>query len=75
MPGVDGIEVAQQACKTGHVVFTTAYEQHAISAFELGAIDYLLKPVTAGRLEITLQRLRARLEESPRHKRRSGHNS
>lgn len=66
MPGADGISVAKNACKTAHIVFTTAYEQHAISAFEMGAIDYLLKPVTRERLEITLQRLRARLKDGPR---------
>jgi DNA-binding LytR/AlgR family response regulator len=61
-----GLEVAQQASKSTHVVFTTAYEQHAIEAFELGAVDYLLKPITGERLNTTLQRLRARLHDSPR---------
>jgi DNA-binding LytR/AlgR family response regulator len=65
MAGASGIEVAQQACKTAHVVFTTAYEQHAIDAFELGALDYILKPVTEERLERTVQRLRTRLNDEP----------
>src|SRR5262245_49584047 len=65
MAGASGLEVAQQACRMAHVVFTTAYEQHAIEAFEVGALDYLLKPVTADRLETTLQRLRARLNDMP----------
>jgi DNA-binding LytR/AlgR family response regulator len=66
MAGASGLSVAQQACKTAHVVFTTAYEQHAIEAFEVGAVDYLLKPVTLQRLDTTVRRLRARLSEAPR---------
>lgn len=57
----DGIAVAEEAGSATHIVFTTAHDQHAVRAFELGAIDYLLKPVTPGRLEATLNRLRARL--------------
>jgi DNA-binding LytR/AlgR family response regulator len=66
MGGATGLEVARQACKMTHVVFTTAYEQHAIEAFEVDAVDYLLKPVTVERLDRTLQRLRARLSEAPK---------
>lgn len=66
MAGASGLEVAQQASKIAHVVFTTAYEQHAIEAFEVGAVDYLLKPVTAERLNATLERLRARSSEGPK---------
>jgi DNA-binding LytR/AlgR family response regulator len=66
MAGSSGLSVAQQACKTAHVVFTTAYDQHAIEAFEVGAVDYLLKPVTVERLQMTVQRLRARLSEVPK---------
>lgn len=66
MAGASGLEVARQACHMAHVVFTTAYEQHAIEAFEVEAVDYLLKPVTVARLDRTLQRLRTRLSEAPR---------
>lgn len=66
MAGASGIEVAQHACRMAHVIFTTAHEQHAIEAFEVGALDYLLKPVTADRLETTLARVRSRLDEGPR---------
>jgi len=66
MAGASGLEVARQACNMAHVVFTTAYEQHAIEAFEVEAVDYLLKPVTVERLDRTLQRLRTRLSEAPR---------
>ncbi len=63
MAGKSGIEVAQQAHPSTQVVFTTAYDQHAVRAFELGAIDYILKPVTSERLMATLSRLRARLAQ------------
>src|SRR3569833_772430 len=66
MAGASGLEVAQQACKMAHVVFITAYEQHAVEAFEEGALDYLLKPITAERLDATLQRLRTRLSDAPK---------
>ena len=66
MGGATGLEVARQACNLAHVVFTTAYEQHAIEAFEVDAVDYLLKPVTIERLDRTLQRLRTRLSEAPK---------
>ncbi|MGH8229007.1 MAG: LytR/AlgR family response regulator transcription factor [Steroidobacteraceae bacterium] len=62
MPGASGLEVASEACRIAHVVFTTAYEEHAVHAFEAGALDYVLKPVTAERLGKTLLRLRERLE-------------
>jgi DNA-binding LytR/AlgR family response regulator len=66
MGGASGLEVAQQACRMAYVVFVTAYEQHAIEAFEVGAIDYLVKPVTAERLDRSLQRLRTRLDDAPK---------
>lgn len=64
MAGKDGLTVAQQAGTSTQIVFTTAYEQHAVRAFELGAVDYILKPVTAERLESTLNRIRTRLASS-----------
>jgi DNA-binding LytR/AlgR family response regulator len=65
MAGKNGIDVALHACPSTQIVFTTAYDQHAIRAFELGAVDYILKPVTAERLGTTLSRLRARLAQIP----------
>ena len=59
MPGMDGLETAQHL---GHlspppaIIFTTAYQDHAIDAFEANAIDYLLKPIRKERLQISLQR-------------------
>lgn len=61
MPGMTGLEVAQQVNGRCHVVFLTAYDQHAIAAFEQGAADYVLKPATAARLATTVGRLKARI--------------
>ena len=61
MPGQTGLEVARTIAGCCHIVFVTAYEAHAIEAFEQGAIDYLLKPVDNARLAITVARLKERL--------------
>jgi DNA-binding LytR/AlgR family response regulator len=66
MPGVNGIEAARHLYNRCHIVFVTAYDQYAVDAFEQGALDYLLKPVTAERLKITCERLRSRLAQAPR---------
>ena len=61
MPEVDGIEVARHLQKLDSapaVVFTTAYDAYAIKAFEVNAVDYLLKPIRAARLEAALRRAR-----------------
>ncbi|KGM51131.1 transcriptional regulator [Lysobacter concretionis Ko07 = DSM 16239] len=63
MPGLTGLEVATAAIEASphtQIVFVTAYDQYAIDAFERGAVDYLLKPITAERLAATVQRLQAR---------------
>jgi DNA-binding LytR/AlgR family response regulator len=61
MPGQSGLEVARAISGCCHIVFVTAYEAHAIEAFEQGAIDYLLKPVDPARLAVTVARLKQRL--------------
>lgn len=61
MPGMIGLEVARQASGRCHIVFVTAHDQHAVAAFEQGAADYVLKPVTAARLATTVARLKARI--------------
>jgi len=61
MPGISGLEVARASAGECRVVFTTAHDSHAIEAFDLGAVDYLLKPVTSARLEQALGRLRSQL--------------
>ena len=65
MPEMDGIEAAQALAGQAHVVFITAHDQFAISAFEQGAVDYLLKPADPERLALTCERLRARLKQAP----------
>ena len=62
MPGVSGLDVARAVVASGGlVVFTTAYDAHAVHAFEAGAVDYLLKPVAPARLAQAVQRLCERL--------------
>ncbi len=62
MPGVSGLDVAREVVgQGGLVVFTTAYDDYAIRAFEAGAADYLLKPVSPARLAQAVARLRERL--------------
>ncbi|KJV36565.1 LytR/AlgR family response regulator transcription factor [Luteibacter yeojuensis] len=64
MPGLSGTAVAAKLAAMPSrplVVFCTAYEQHALSAFDVGAVDYLLKPVRAERLDEALDRAAARL--------------
>jgi len=70
MPGLTGMEVAAAAADVSPatlVVFITAYDQYAVDAFERGAIDYLLKPVSADRLGQTVVRLRGRLADATKH--------
>ena len=68
MPGIDGLALAKRLA--GHarlqVIFCTAYEAHALKAFELDAVDYLLKPVRLERLREALQRAQRRLADAPR---------
>jgi len=68
MPGLDGTALAQRLGDRARpqVIFCTAYEAHALKAFELGAVDYLLKPVRLERLREALQRAQQRLAEVPR---------
>ncbi len=65
MPGLSGLEVAEKIGKAAHVVFVTAYDQYAVDAFDAGAVDYLLKPVQAERLDKALERLRRRMAAAP----------
>ncbi len=57
MPGASGFELLDRLRDPPRVVFVTAYDQHAVRAFEVNALDYLLKPVHAERLELTVHRL------------------
>jgi two-component system LytT family response regulator len=70
MPGIGGLELRARLPDTGPaVIFVTAHAQHAIAAFEVGAVDYVVKPVTGARLARALERTRAargRPEPGPR---------
>jgi len=61
MPGVSGLEVARAVRAPCQVIFTTAYQEYALRAFDEGAVDYLLKPVTRERLALAIERVRGRL--------------
>jgi DNA-binding LytR/AlgR family response regulator len=65
MPGMTGLEVARLASGKCHVVFVTAFDKYAVTAFERGAVDYVMKPFTAARLAQTVARLKERLRERP----------
>jgi len=65
MPEMDGIEAARALAGQAHVVFVTAYDEYAVTAFEQGAVDYLLKPADPERVATTCQRLRSRIERKP----------
>jgi DNA-binding LytR/AlgR family response regulator len=64
-PGLTGLEVARHASGRCHVVFVTAYDQYAVAAFEEGAVDYVMKPLTAARLATACVRLKERLSITP----------
>jgi DNA-binding LytR/AlgR family response regulator len=61
MPELNGLDVARASDGKCRIVFTTAYDNHAIEAFKLGAIDYLLKPITEERLQHTILRIKEQL--------------
>ncbi|MBX3622789.1 MAG: response regulator transcription factor [Rhizobacter sp.] len=61
MPGLNGVEAARSIARRAEVVFVTAYEQYAVTAFEQGALDYVVKPFDEARLADTVQRLQQRL--------------
>ena len=64
MPGLTGFEVARRLLgnrAASQIIFVTAYDQHAIEAFEVNAVDYLLKPVDPTRLELAVDRARRRI--------------
>jgi two-component system response regulator LytT len=65
MPGLTGFEVARRLSEAevdSHLVFVTAFDRHAITAFEVNAVDYLLKPVEAERLATAVERVRKRVQ-------------
>src|SRR6185436_14432723 len=68
MPGLNGFEVAHRLIQNGtspNIIFVTAFDRYAIEAFDVNAVDYLLKPVEAARLEQAVERARRRAAEVP----------
>jgi len=71
MPGMDGFDVlgaltSEKEKPTPQVIFTTAFDQYAVRAFEVNAVDYLLKPFTRERLRAAIQRIREQSQEPAR---------
>lgn len=62
LPEISGLEVLERVAHRPAVVFTTAYDRYAVTAFEIEAVDYLVKPFGRARLEATLERVRRRLD-------------
>src|SRR5207248_8229804 len=76
MPGASGIAVAEQIAHRPYIIFTTAFHRYAVTAFEIGALDYLLKPFGRERVHAVLARARTAMEPglpaiTPRAKRLS----
>lgn len=63
MPGKTGFDLLEQLEKAPHVIFTTAYDEYALKAFEVNALDYLLKPVEPKRLSDAMQKLHAEIDK------------
>lgn len=63
MPGLSGIELVKQLDIVPYVIFVTAYEKHATEAFDLQALDYLLKPIDPNRLQQSIEKLTLTIEE------------
>jgi DNA-binding LytR/AlgR family response regulator len=61
MPGLTGIELAHAFSQRTHIVFVTAYGEHAVDAFDEGAVDYVMKPASGERLARAVERVRARI--------------
>lgn len=57
MPGKNGFELLEELDTVPKVIFTTAYDEYALKAFEFNALDYLLKPIEPSRLEESIKKL------------------
>lgn len=75
MPGMTGLELGaaiQELPKQPHVIFITAYDEYAVQAFEVNAVDYLLKPVEPGRLKKAIDKVIKTYQESPGNEKETG---
>jgi two-component system LytT family response regulator len=67
MPGKTGFDMLAELEKSPHVIFTTAYDEYALKAFEVNALDYLLKPIDPGRLADAIHKLETLEEKENGH--------
>ena len=65
IPDPNGLDVARMLRDRCHIVFVTAYDVHALEAFDSGAVDYILKPIDPERMALTVKRLRQRIGADP----------
>lgn len=75
LPGICGMQVARKVTGTCQVVFTTSYDHYAVNAFDSGALDYLIKPVSRERLQKAIQRAQRQLDSSAEAKSSPSHGS
>lgn len=71
MPGLSGIEVAREVAGDCLVVFITAFDEYAVEAFENEAVDYIVKPISYGRLHMTVERLKKQISATVERKKKS----
>src|SRR5579864_489408 len=67
MPGKTGFDMLSELDRAPSVIFTTAYDEYALKAFEVNALDYLLKPVEPKRLADAIQKLHVEEDKEPIH--------
>lgn len=75
MPGKDGFGVLEELDYTPHVIFITAYDEYAIKAFDVNALDYLLKPIASDRLKEAIEKVKTELIEPVSQSNKLGLNS
>ena len=63
MPEIDGFELLEMLEEIPHVIFSTAYDQYALKAFEVNAVDYLLKPIVPDRFDMALERVKRNAQQ------------
>lgn len=66
LPGMNGFEVLEKLDKSPFIIFTTAYDEYAVQAFEHNTLDYLLKPINPERLEKAIEKARAAHQNQPK---------
>ncbi|MET0466569.1 MAG: response regulator transcription factor [Chitinophagaceae bacterium] len=70
MPERSGLDLLESLDNAPHVIFTTAYDQYAVKAFELNALDYLVKPIRKERFQLAIEKIQAKMKETNTESRR-----